>query len=176
MTVFSGTLWSSIKQIKAPYVFDWEHGITLNAVQGNQASFHGEGDFSWFFSTCGRNLVYILEIRQRWPFKTHVCSSTSGLLSSYEGHLRNLHEAWQGNTDASRGEAGDPGSLSSCQLILGFLSVFNKSQASSPFEALNSACLSRCQRDVRPPVQMRRGPSAFSRVSTGDSDILHLVR
>ena len=55
--------------------------------------------------------------------------------------------------------------------ILGFLSIFKKSQASSPFETLNSACLSRCQRDVRPPVQMRRGPRAFSRVSTGDSDI-----
>ena len=56
-------------------------------------------------------------------------------------------------------------------MILGFLSVFRKNQASSPFEALNSACLSRCQRDVRHPVQMRRGPSAYSRVSTGDSDI-----
>ena len=32
-------------------------------------------------------------------------------------------------------------------------------------------CLSRGQRDVRPPVQMRRKPIAFSRVSTGDSDM-----
>ena len=56
-------------------------------------------------------------------------------------------------------------------MILGFLSIFKKSQASSPFEALNSVHLLRCQRDVRPPVQMRRRPTAFSRVSTGDSDI-----
>ena len=28
-------------------------------------------------------------------------------------------------------------------VILGFLSIFKKSQASSPFEALNSACLSK---------------------------------
>ena len=56
------------------------------------------------------------------------------------------------------------------RVILGFLSMFKKNQASSPFEALNSACLSRCQRDVSPPVQMRRGPRAFSRVSTGDSE------
>ena len=56
-------------------------------------------------------------------------------------------------------------------VILGFPSIFKKSQTSSPFEALNSTCLSRCQRDVRPPVQMRRGPSAFSRVFTGDSHI-----
>ena len=55
--------------------------------------------------------------------------------------------------------------------ILGFLSIFKKSQASSPYEALNSVCLSRGQRDVRPPVQMRRTPIAFSSVSTGDSDM-----
>ena len=55
--------------------------------------------------------------------------------------------------------------------ILGSLSICKKTQASSPFEALNSPCLSRCQRDVGPPVEMRRGTRAFSRVSTGDSDI-----
>ena len=45
------------------------------------------------------------------------------------------------------------------------------SQASSPFEALNSVCLSRYQSDVIPPIQMRWRTVAFSRVSTGDSDI-----
>ena len=55
--------------------------------------------------------------------------------------------------------------------ISGFLSVFRRNPASSPFEALNSTCHSRCQRDVRLPVEMRRGPRAFSMVSTGDSDI-----
>ena len=54
--------------------------------------------------------------------------------------------------------------------ILGFLSIFSRSQASSPFETLNSACLWSCQRYVKPPVEMKRGPSAFFRVSTGDSD------
>ena len=56
-------------------------------------------------------------------------------------------------------------------VILGFLSIFKKSQASSPFEALNSVCLSRYQSDVIPPIQMRRRTTAFSRVSTGYSDI-----
>ena len=56
-------------------------------------------------------------------------------------------------------------------VILGFLSIFIESQASSPFEALNSVCLSRYQSDVIPPVQMRRRAMAFSKVSTGDSDI-----
>ena len=56
-------------------------------------------------------------------------------------------------------------------VIFGLLSVFKNTQASSPYEALNSLCLSRVQRDVRPPVQMRRTPTAFSMVSTGDSDM-----
>ena len=56
-------------------------------------------------------------------------------------------------------------------VILVFLSIFTKSQASSPFEAMNSAHLSMCQKDVRPSVQKRLRTMAFSRVSTGDSDI-----
>ena len=56
-------------------------------------------------------------------------------------------------------------------VILGFLSIFKKSQASSPFEALNSTCLSRYQSDVIPPIQMRRRTMAFSRVTTRDSDM-----
>ena len=56
-------------------------------------------------------------------------------------------------------------------VILGFLSNFKKSQTFSPFEALNSVCLSRYQSDVIPPIQMRRRTMAFSKVSTGDSDI-----
>ena len=37
--------------------------------------------------------------------------------------------------------------------ILVFLSIFTKSQASSPFEAINSAYLSLCQKDVRPSTE-----------------------
>ena len=56
-------------------------------------------------------------------------------------------------------------------VILVFISIFTMSQASSPFEALNSANLSKSQMDVRPSVQKRLRTRAFSRVSTGDSDI-----
>ena len=80
--VFLGTLWSSIKKIKAPYVFDWEHGITVRAMLGNRASSLAVGEVSWLFSSCSGNLGYIFELRQWWPFKTRVCSATSGLLSS----------------------------------------------------------------------------------------------
>ena len=61
-------------------------------------------------------------------------------------------------------------------VMLVFLSIFTKSHASSTFEAMNSAHLSMCQKDVRPSVQKRWRTMAFSRVSTGDSITLHLVR
>ena len=56
-------------------------------------------------------------------------------------------------------------------VILVFLSIFKKSKASSTFEALNSVRLSRFQSDMIPLVQMRQRPTAFSRVSTGNSDL-----
>ena len=56
-------------------------------------------------------------------------------------------------------------------VILVFLSIFTKSQASSPYEALNSAHLSKSQMDVKPSFQKRLRTMAFSMVSTGDSDI-----
>ena len=54
-------------------------------------------------------------------------------------------------------------------MILGFLSIFKTSQASSPYEALKSMSLSIAHKNVRPPVQKRWNPKSFSRVSTGDS-------
>ena len=56
-------------------------------------------------------------------------------------------------------------------VILGLLSIFKKSQASSPYESFNSVCLSRAHRDVRPPVQMRQTLMASSSVSIGHSDM-----
>ena len=91
VTVFLGTLWCSIMKIEAPYMFDWEYGIALNAVQGNRASFPSEGDVSYDFSSCSRNLGYIRELHRGWPFEIPLCSAKSGLLRSYEGHLRNLN-------------------------------------------------------------------------------------
>ena len=62
MRNFWGTLCSSVKQIKAPYLFDWEHGIALYPMQGIWASSPADGDVSWEFSSCGRNLGYIFEL------------------------------------------------------------------------------------------------------------------
>ena len=71
-------------------MFNWEYGIALHAMQWTRASFPSEGYVSWDFASCGRNVGYILEIHQGWPFETPLCSAKSGNLRSYEGHLRNL--------------------------------------------------------------------------------------
>ena len=89
VTVFLGTLWCAIKKIEVPYMFDWEHGIALHAMQQNRVSFPSEGDVSYDFSSFGRNLGYIRELQRGWPFDTPLCSAKSGILYSYEGHLRN---------------------------------------------------------------------------------------
>ena len=78
VTVLLGTLWGSVKQIEAPYVFDWENAIALDIMQGNRASSHREWKVSWVFSICGRNLGYILELQRGCPFETLVCSLKSG--------------------------------------------------------------------------------------------------
>ena len=97
---------------------------------------------------------------QQCPDSCFVMRDTSGISTRLGSAIRTLLEVRQ-ETKAH---------FLVGTVILGFLSIFNKSQASSPFEALNSKCLSRCHRDEMPPVQMRRGHRAFSRVSTVDSD------
>ena len=106
-----------------------------------------------------------------WPFKTHVFSAMSGLLSSYDRYLMNLKclgrtiqtllEVWHETV----------GNFLVGTLILGFLTIVRNRQASSAFEALNSTCLSICQRDVRLPFQKRQRPRASYMVSTGYSHI-----
>ena len=126
-------------------MFDWEDGIVLHAMQGNRASFPSEGDVSYDFSICGRNLGYIRELQRGRPFETPLCSAKSGLLWSYEGHLRNLNLAWQDNTDTFGVEVGDQVSLFSFHRNIGIPISFQEESTSSAFEALNSTGLSRCQ-------------------------------
>ena len=90
VTVFLGNLFCYIKKIEAPYVFDWEYGIALHAMQGNRDSFPSNGDVLYDSSICRKNLGCIRELQRGWPFETPVCSAKSGLLSSYNGHLRNI--------------------------------------------------------------------------------------
>ena len=60
--------------IEVPYVFDWERGTPQDEMQGNPASSRGERKVSCVFSSCGRNLGYILELQMGCPFETGVCS------------------------------------------------------------------------------------------------------
>ena len=57
------------------------------------------------------------------------------------------------------------------RVILGFISIFRMSQASSPYEPVNSVCLSSVQKDMSPPVQMKWTTMAFSRFPTVESDM-----
>ena len=72
-------------------MFDQENAIALDTMQGSRASSRGEGKVSWVFSSCGRNLGYILELQRGCPFETGVCSVKSEHLSRYEGQLRNVN-------------------------------------------------------------------------------------
>ena len=63
-------------------MFYWEHGIALHPMQGIRALTPAEGDVSWDFSSCSRNLGYILELQRGRPFGTPLSSAKSELLSS----------------------------------------------------------------------------------------------
>ena len=63
-------------------MFDSEHGIALHPMQGIRVLTPAEGDVSWDFSSCSRNLGYILELQWEWLFETPLGSAKSGFLSS----------------------------------------------------------------------------------------------
>ena len=100
-------------------MFNQEYDIDLHEMQGNQASSHDDVYVSWDFYSCGGNLGYIRELQRGWTFETPLCSAKSGLLCSYEGHLRNLNQASQDNTDTSGVEVGDQVSLPSFHRDIG---------------------------------------------------------
>ena len=52
---------AAVKSLHAP-----RH--VMHAMQGNRASSRGEGEVSWVFSSCGRHVGYILELRRGCPF------------------------------------------------------------------------------------------------------------
>ena len=157
-------------------MFDGEHVIALHAMQGNWASSGGEGEVSWFFSSCGRNLGIFSSygraghskfmFGQRRQDTCLVMRDTSGIYSRFGSAIRNLHKVRQ--------ETHVPFPVATVKL--GFLSIFNKSQALSPFEALISMCISRCQRDMRPPVQRGRDLGLSLASPQGIQTSHHLVR
>ena len=131
-------------------------------VRGKTLGFSRVDPGTWStFSSYGGDGHSKLLFLQRLHDSCLVTKDTSGISSRLVRTIRMLLEV--------RKKSAGPFAVAI--VILGFLPIFNKNQSSSPFEALNFACLSMCQHDVSPPFQVRWGHRAFSRVSTGDSDI-----
>ena len=63
-------------------MFVWDQEIPLHPMQGIRALTSAEGDVSWDFSSCRRNLGYILELLWGCPFETPFGSAKSRFLSS----------------------------------------------------------------------------------------------
>ena len=65
-------------------MFNGEYVIALHEMQGNQASSPSEGYVSWDFSSCGRNVGYMLELKRGWPSKLYFIqrSQDSGLVTT----------------------------------------------------------------------------------------------
>ena len=115
--------------------------------------------------------MYILELRGDGHLKLRFVQRSQDsclVMTDTLGSYTMLHRKIQMLLEVSR-EAKCP--LLVGTVILVFLSIFTKIQALSPFEALNSAHLSKSQMDMRPSVQKRLRTMAFSWVSTGNSDI-----
>ena len=83
-----GTLWSSIKLIEPPYVFDWENAIALDTMPGNRPHLAARGKSHGFsrvtegtwciFSNYGADGHLKLGFVQRSQDSCLVMSDTSG--------------------------------------------------------------------------------------------------
>ena len=123
------------------------------------------GSWGMISSYGGEHCSNLVFVQRRQDFCL-VTRDTSGISSSFGRAMQTVLEvSWE-----------DQCTFLVAKVILGFLSIFNKNQGSSTFEALCSPCLLRCQTDVRPPFQMSWGPRVFPRASTGDSDVPSFVR
>ena len=132
------------------------------AARGKSHEFSGVAAGTWcIFLSFGGNGHLKLRLVQRSQDSCLVMTVTFGSLTLFGRKIQTLLEV---NREAKR-------PLLVGTVILVILSIIAKSQASSSFEAMNSVHLSMGQKDVRPSVQKTWKTMAFSRVSTGDSDI-----
>ena len=153
MTVFLAILFSSIREIDVPYVFDWNMELLSMKCRGigphlaarrNSHEFSRVAAVTWcIFSSYGGDGHLKLGFVQQRQNPCLDMTDTSGSYTMLGRKIQTLVEVSQ--------DAKCP--LLVGRVILVFLSIFTKSQASSPFEALNSAQLSKSQMDVRPSVR-----------------------
>ena len=90
MTVLLGTLWSSIKQIEDPYVFDWENAIALDTMQGNRPHLAGRGKSHGLSRVAAGTWVYS-RVTAGMPIRNSSLFIEVRNLSRYEGQLRNVN-------------------------------------------------------------------------------------
>ena len=94
-------------------------------MKGNRASSLGEGESHGFYRVAREPGIYS-RVTVGIAIENFPCSALSGLLSSYDGPLRNLNYAWQDNMDACGGEPGDRGSLSNWHSDIGIPNHFQE--------------------------------------------------
>ena len=120
-------------------------GLSLGSPQEIQTSLHL---VRWKMS------LHVSHCREIWPsfesehlgvHSTWVCSAHSEHLSTYDGHLRNVIRLGREIRMPLEVKQNIKPPFLVGTVILGFLSIFKKRQASSPFETFNSTCLSKCQ-------------------------------
>ena len=110
-------------------MFDWEHRISLHAMQWNRASSLGEVEVSWFFLSStgtwgiflsyGRDDTSKLLFVQRCQDTCLGSRDTSDISSRLGRAIRILPKERRENQ----------GPFLVATVILGFLSIFNRSQA-----------------------------------------------
>ena len=126
-------------------MFGWQHEVALQAMQGNRASPGSEGKSHGFsrvavgtwaifssYSRDGPSKLMFVQQRQDSCLITRDTSQISLRLGRAIGMLLEVRRETQSPIPVATG-------------IFGFLSIFKRSQASSPFKALNPACFLRCQ-------------------------------
>ena len=77
--------------------FKREIRITVESLQGNQASLHVKWGILWSFSSCGRKMWVPLKFRRGPQGTSPVDTVESGLLSSCKGHLGIPLESLEGD-------------------------------------------------------------------------------
>ena len=126
-------------------MFDWEKGIALHAISGIEPHFPARGmshtisrvaagNWGIFASYSGDGHSKLHFVKRRHD-SILIMRDTSGIKTRLGRITQTLLEV--------RWETKCPFLV--CTELLGFLSIFKKSKASSAFEALNSTSLSRCQ-------------------------------
>ena len=109
-------------------MFDGERGITLHAMQGNRASSCGEGEFSLIFSSCARSCGIFSNYGGDDPSKlvfVKQCQDTCLVTRDTSGISTRLGRAIQTLFEV-RQKTKCPFLVAT--VILGFLSIFKKSQ------------------------------------------------